>query len=109
VLQVASPDRCCSTRKTPPYHPGLRACLSVFVTLVVVVLIQWANLVFLNKAQERKRVRNGKKAKMVDHSMQDRYHSLEEDNVEEQVQDRLGDNAFLDLTDRENDEFVYIY
>ncbi|KAK9326814.1 major facilitator superfamily domain-containing protein [Lipomyces starkeyi] len=96
-------------KDAPSYHPGLRACLGVFVTLVVVVLMQWANLVFLNKAQERKRVRNGKKAKMVDHSMQDRYHSLEKGNVEEQVQDLLVNNALLDLTDRENDEFVYIY
>ncbi|KAJ8104199.1 hypothetical protein POJ06DRAFT_279694 [Lipomyces tetrasporus] len=87
--------------------PGLRACLGMFIALVAVVLIELANLVFLNKLQERKRVKNGKQAKMVDPSMQDHYHSLEEENVE--AQNRLGDNAFLDLTDRENDEFVYIY
>ncbi|KAK9312137.1 major facilitator superfamily domain-containing protein [Lipomyces starkeyi] len=94
-------------KDAPTYHPGLRACLGIFIALVAVVLIQLANLVFLNKLQERKRVKNGKQAKMVDHSMQDQYHSLEEENVE--AQNRLGDNAFLDLTDRENDEFVYIY
>ncbi|KAJ8097236.1 major facilitator superfamily domain-containing protein [Lipomyces tetrasporus] len=96
-------------RDAPAYHPGLRGCLGIFAALVAVVLIQWANLVVLNKMQERKRVRNGKQAKMVDHSMQDRYQSVEDENVEEQEQNRLGDNAFLDLTDRENDEFVYIY
>ncbi|KAK9351013.1 major facilitator superfamily domain-containing protein [Lipomyces doorenjongii] len=96
-------------KDAPTYHPGLRACVGIFVALVAVVLIQWANLVFLNKVQERKRLRNGKKAKVIDHSMQDHYHSLDKENVEEQAQNRLGDNAFLDLTDRENDEFVYIY
>ncbi|KAJ8098478.1 major facilitator superfamily domain-containing protein [Lipomyces tetrasporus] len=96
-------------KDAPAYQPGLRACLGIFIALVAVVFIQWADLVVLNKMQERRRVRNGKKAKMVDHSMQDRYHSLEEENVEEQAQNRLGENAFLDLTDRENDEFVYIY
>ncbi|KAK9349745.1 major facilitator superfamily domain-containing protein [Lipomyces doorenjongii] len=96
-------------KDAPAYHPGLRACLGIFIALVAVVLIQLANLVFLNKMQERKRVRNGKKAKMVDHSMQNHYDSIDKENVEEEAQNRLGDNAFLDMTDRENDEFVYIY
>jgi predicted MFS family arabinose efflux permease len=95
----------------PAYHPGLRACLGIFATLAAVVIIQWANLWFLNKQQARRRVRNGKRADIVDHSMQNHYHGMQEDNLEdaglETVQ--VGDNAFQDLTDRENDEFVYIY
>ncbi|OAA69682.1 major facilitator superfamily transporter [Cordyceps fumosorosea ARSEF 2679] len=98
----------------PAYKPGLRACLGIFVTLVVVILIQWANLIMLNKLQEKKRVRNGKEAKVVDHSMQEHYHDIQSDNEvvsgEEGIpEQRLGQNAFKDLTDRENDEFVYIY
>lgn len=113
-------------KDAPAYHPGLRACLGIFVALVAIILFQWANLLFLNKLQERMRVRNGKPAKMVDHSMQDRYHDFEEDNadaiietgtaeqhtaaaVEGEMHERVGQQAFLDLTDRENDEFVYIY
>lgn len=95
----------------PEYKPGLRACLGIFIALVVVILMQWANLVVLNKLQEKKRVRNGKAAKVVDHSMQDKYHGVEEGNEQhvESGGDRIGQNAFLDLTDRKNDEFVYIY
>ncbi|KAK9247051.1 hypothetical protein V1506DRAFT_533391, partial [Lipomyces tetrasporus] len=78
-------------KDAPTYHPGLRACLGIFIALVAVVLIELANLVFLNKLQERKRVKNGKQAKMVDPSMQEHYHPLEEENVE--AQNRLGDNA----------------
>ncbi|OAA78450.1 Major facilitator superfamily domain, general substrate transporter [Akanthomyces lecanii RCEF 1005] len=98
----------------PEYKPGLRACLGIFVALVAVIFIQWANLVMLNKLQEKKRVRNGKEAKVVDHSMQQHYHDIHSDNEnaggEAGTSDqRLGQNAFKDLTDRENDEFVYIY
>lgn len=96
----------------PEYIPGLRACLAIFATLVAVILIQWANLIFLNKLQERKRVRNGKPAKMVDHSMQSHYQDIEEFNNsdgEQGANQTVGEQAFLDLTDRENDEFVYIY
>nr|ADG21977.1 major facilitator superfamily transporter [Cordyceps tenuipes]ADG21980.1 major facilitator superfamily transporter [Cordyceps tenuipes] len=98
----------------PEYKPGLRACLGIFVTLVAVILIQWANLIMLNKLQEKKRVQNGKEAKVVDHSMQEHYHDIESENEaigseEGMPEQRLGQNAFKDLTDRENDEFVYIY
>ncbi|KAL6810271.1 putative MFS transporter [Trichoderma sp. SZMC 28015] len=111
-------------KDAPAYKPGLRACLAIFVALVAVVAIQWANLIVLNKLQEKKRVRNGKKAKVVDHSMDSTYQTMDERNtVEEAViaeentagtvefagEARLGEQAFLDLTDRQNDEFVYIY
>jgi hypothetical protein len=70
-------------------------------------LIQWADLVLLNKLQEKKRVRNGKPAKMVDRSMEDHYHGAGGD--EEDMQEEMGNNGLLDVTDRNNDEFVYIY
>ncbi|CAG8024419.1 unnamed protein product [Penicillium salamii] len=95
----------------PSYHPGLRACLGIFSTLAAVVLLQWVNLWFLNKQQAHLRVRNGKRAEIVDHSMQTHYHEMQENNLEDAGGDAVpvGDNAFQDLTDRENDEFVYIY
>ncbi|KAJ5572385.1 hypothetical protein N7535_006045 [Penicillium sp. DV-2018c] len=96
----------------PAYRPGLRACLGIFSALAAVVLIQWANLFVLNKQQARLRVRNGKKAEIVDHSMQNHYHGMEKENLEEAPGHEtapVGDNAFQDLTDRQNDEFVYIY
>jgi predicted MFS family arabinose efflux permease len=95
-------------KDAPAYHPGLRAVLAIFVSLVAVVIIQLANLMLLNKLQQRKRVANGKLAKIHDHSMEDKYHMLDEDN-ETEGGPRLGDQAFLDLTDGKNDEFVYIY
>ncbi|TFB04628.1 hypothetical protein CCMA1212_003982 [Trichoderma ghanense] len=103
-------------RDAPEYKPGLRTCLAVFAALIGVILLQWANLVVLNKVQAKTRVRNGKKAVVIDRSMQEHYHSArQEDGVLQDAEsadatdDHTGQNAFLDLTDRKNDEFVYIY
>jgi hypothetical protein len=44
--------------------------------------------------------------------MEDRYVDFVEGNVTEEdgrEGQGLGEKAFLDLTDRENDEFVYVY
>lgn len=98
-----------SEKDAPSYHPGLRACLGIFAALVAVVLIQWGNLIVLNRMQESRRVRNGKPAKMVDRSMMDQYQEAGDQEDREGGEQQIGDNAFLDLTDRENDEFVYIY
>ncbi|KAI6809032.1 MFS general substrate transporter [Hortaea werneckii] len=106
----------------PEYLPGLRAVLGIFVALAACAILQAANLVFLNKLQARKRVKAGKPAKIVDHSMESRYHDVDEQpdlavgmaegdaDVEDRVGEvRLGQHAFEDLTDRQNDEFIYVY
>jgi hypothetical protein len=89
-----------SASDAPTYHPGLRAVLAIFIALAVVILLQLANLMFLNRLQRRKRVTNGKLAVMRDVSMEDEYVGIDGE--------RVGVHAF-DLTDGRNDEFVYIY
>lgn len=98
-----------ATKDAPSYHPGLRSVLAIFCTLVAVVGIQFANLMVLNKLQAKKRVANGKRAVIHDHSMEEAYHAMQEDNEMGDDGVRLGENAFMDLTDRKNDEFTYIY
>lgn len=101
-----------SAKDAPDYHPGLRACLGIFSAMVAIVLVQWANLWFLNKQQARRRVRNGKSAQIVDHSMQSNFHGIEETGEEAEMGHQVahaGAHMAEDLTDRENDEFVYIY
>ncbi|RCI12624.1 hypothetical protein L249_0167 [Ophiocordyceps polyrhachis-furcata BCC 54312] len=88
-------------KDAPAYKPGLRACLAIFVALVLVLLLQWTNLVMLNKKQETKRLRNGKSARLVDYSMQQRFEHVEIRTRE--------DVSRSNLTDGENDEFIYIY
>ncbi|KAL4938813.1 hypothetical protein BDV06DRAFT_231521 [Aspergillus oleicola] len=94
----------------PAYLPGLRACLGIFSALVAVVLLQVGVLFYLNKSQERRREANGKPRKMVDLSMQNRFYQDDEGVLENGDEgEQTGNHAFLDMTDRENDEFVYIY
>ncbi|KAL4924176.1 putative MFS transporter [Aspergillus undulatus] len=94
----------------PSYIPGLRACLGIFAALVAVVLLQVVVLFFLNKSQGRRRVANGKPRKVVDLSMQNHFHQEEDAEPEHGADsEQTGNHAFMDLTDRENDEFVYIY
>ena len=111
-----------SADDAPEYLPGLRAILGFFIAMAGVTVIQAANLAFLNKLQERKRVRNGKPAKIQDTSMDHEYRGYDDapDNASsnailedgpqeaEREHHRLGENAFYDITDRENDEFIYV-
>lgn len=95
-----------SADDAPQYRKGLRSVLGITVAFAVLVIMQVWVLKFLNKRQERKRVANGKQAKIHDHSMEERYVAITVGNEEE---GRVGSNAFKDLTDRQNDEFTYIY
>ncbi|KAL4778504.1 major facilitator superfamily domain-containing protein [Aspergillus varians] len=97
-------------KDAPAYLPGLRACLGIFSSLLFAIFIQWGILFYLNKSQERRRIANGKPGKMIDRSMQTHFHQENEVEAENGGEpEQIGNNAFRDLTDRENDEFVYIY
>ena len=104
-----------NSKDAPNYFPGLRVVLGFFVATAVCAVLQAFNLAFLNKLQERRRVANGKPAKIIDTSMSNTYKDLTaaespsggvtEDGAADQ---RIGEHAFEDLTDRQNDEFVYV-
>lgn len=93
-----------SADQAPEYRPGIAGVLGVFIAMIICVLLQLCILVFLNKQQGKKRVRNGKSAVIVDLSMKT------EVNADGKTQEpMLGDPVVSDVTDRKNDEFVYIY
>ncbi|GAD99523.1 conserved hypothetical protein [Paecilomyces variotii No. 5] len=98
----------------PEYLPGLRSDLAISVAFVAVVLIQLANLMFLNKLQARKRVANGKSAVIHDRSMDKHFTSSnnpgdEDGQAKPGAEAGVNDDSLLDRTDRQNDEFMYIY
>ncbi|GAW13526.1 hypothetical protein ANO14919_029120 [Xylariales sp. No.14919] len=102
-----------NSKDAPNYFPGLRVVLGFFVATAACTILQAVNLAFLNKMQERRRVQNGKPAKIKDTSMSNTYQDLTADEPldgaeDAQDQSRIGQNAFSDMTDRENDEFVYV-
>lgn len=95
-----------NSKDAPYYHSGLTKTMAITGAMIGIVCLQIANLVFLNRLQERRRVQNGKPAKIHDLSMEHRYVSNNQDG-EEDIQ--LGENALMDLTDWKNDEFVFVY
>ncbi|KAK1773495.1 major facilitator superfamily domain-containing protein [Copromyces sp. CBS 386.78] len=100
------------TADAPAYTPGLKATLGVYSMMAAVVLLQLANLVLLNKMQEKKRVANGKPAKLHDASMEKKFNAAAAAAAAQGQEGQGGDigsRAFLDLTDRQNDEFIYVY
>jgi hypothetical protein len=96
-----------NSNEAPLYHRGLTAVLAVFLSFIACVFLQFGNLYILNGLQAKKRVRNGKSAVLRDLSMAHTFENFDVTDSEGTV--RLGEHAFEDLTDVQNDEFVYIY
>lgn len=88
----------------PRYDLGLKITLGVYIGIFWAVIVQVVNLVLLNRAQERRRINHEKSARLHDSSMEERYVDIIENN-----QYDVGNFAFADLTDKQNDEFVYVY
>ncbi|QKX61386.1 uncharacterized protein TRUGW13939_08534 [Talaromyces rugulosus] len=90
--------------QAPKYLPGIRAVLGIFIALIGAAVIQVVNLMFLNKMHKKKRIANGKSGDIVDHSM-----TKSVETAGKSQQQALQDVVERDLTDQENDEFVYIF
>lgn len=88
----------------PRYDTALKITLGVYIGMFWAVIIQVVNLVLLNRAQEKRRVAHEKPAKLYDHSMGPRYVDVAVKN-----EPYVGSFAFADLTDKQNDEFLYVY
>ncbi|KAH8828273.1 major facilitator superfamily domain-containing protein [Flagelloscypha sp. PMI_526] len=84
----------------PRYLPGLRACLGIFCALFVTIILQYLNLHWLNHKKRQHRVANGKSADVVDKSMSHHFQA---------TGDEAANDIPEDLSDKENDEFVYVY
>ncbi|KAK4446047.1 MFS general substrate transporter [Podospora aff. communis PSN243] len=92
-------------KDAPAYLPGLRATLGVFVGMVVCVVLCAVEVKRLNWEKGRRRVERGGQRVLRDWSMEERYGDIGEGNAG----GVLGSRAFEDLTDGENEEFVYVY
>lgn len=68
-----------------------------------------AYLNFLNKKHEQRRVSMGKSAKIIDHSMAAVGAISKEDEMEDEGTRGADDNAFKDMADIENEDFVYVF
>ncbi|KAJ5084462.1 hypothetical protein NUU61_009041 [Penicillium alfredii] len=97
-----------TTAEAPLYRRGLLSNLAMFCALVFLSLLNMGYLFFLNKQHEKQRVTLGKNAKVVDHSMH-AIGATVADKEDMPVPRMAEDNAFRDLTDWKNEDFVYVY
>ncbi|RHZ61917.1 MFS transporter [Aspergillus thermomutatus] len=96
-----------TTAEAPLYRRGLLSNLAMFCVLVVLCIINLVYLWVLNKKHAQKRVSMGKSATIVDHSMYT-VGAAPVDKEGAPVQHgAMEDNAFKDLTDWQNEDFVY--
>lgn len=92
--------------QAPEYRPGIAGVLGIFFAMIYdcirALLARSPGL--LEQAADEERVRNGKSAVVNDQSMSMRI--VTDGKISEEV---LIELVAQDLTDRENDEFVYIH
>ncbi|KAJ6183699.1 hypothetical protein N7519_005000 [Penicillium mononematosum] len=97
-----------TTNEAPLYRRGLLSNLAMFCVLIGLTGANIAYMYFLNKKHEKKRVALGKDAKIVDQSMQT-IQAVSGDAKEDLPQQAADDNSWKDLTDLQNEDFVYVF
>ncbi|KAJ6079796.1 hypothetical protein N7467_009549 [Penicillium canescens] len=96
-----------TTNEAPLYRRGLLSNLALFCVLILLTGANMAYLHFLNKKHEQRRVAVGKSAKVVDQSMQ--AVQVASDDKEDLPAQQMVDNSWKDLTDWQNEDFVYVF
>jgi len=89
--------------------------LAVLCIMFVVVILQTFYLIYLNKRNAQRRLASGKTGAHVDYSLENsgnwakmRADAAAAAGVEDGVKDaRVNENAFADLTDLKNEDFIY--
>ncbi|CAI7641212.1 unnamed protein product [Penicillium pancosmium] len=103
-----------SPSQAPEYRPGLIANLIMFVVVAIFAILMDLYLVFLNKKHSRQREALGKSAVIVDESMMTKHKietnkAVELEDVNEIRDQSVTDNGFSDMTDLQNEDFIYVY
>ncbi|CAI7619537.1 hypothetical protein N7533_004460 [Penicillium manginii] len=103
-----------SPSQAPEYRPGLIANLIMFVVVAIFAILMDLYLVFLNKRHSRQREALGKSAVVVDESMMTKHKietnkAVELEDINESPDLSVADNGFSDMTDLQNEDFIYVY
>ncbi|SPN96635.1 related to permease of the major facilitator superfamily [Cephalotrichum gorgonifer] len=93
----------------PYYKRGIRANLALFVVLAALIASGMLLIKMLNRSQAAKRKAMGKTENLKDLSMADKKTMENHDQALNQGDEDVGDKAFEDITDRENEDFIYVY
>ncbi|KAI1385548.1 MFS general substrate transporter [Hypoxylon trugodes] len=103
--------------EAPGYSRGLRSNLALYVAIIVLSGLTTAYLRLLNAGHAKRRVAMGKSAIIVDTSLDSAKEVAAREEINaataeatggEEVE-RPGERAFENLTDLQNEEFVFVY
>ncbi len=95
--------------EAPRYTRGLRANLALFVLIMVLVVIGFLYIKFLNVKHSKMREAVGKSAHIIDLSMETSKEAKDAGEALNDDQGGVGDKAFDDVTDLKNEDFIYVY
>ncbi|KAL2417632.1 putative transporter [Exophiala dermatitidis] len=102
-----------STDQAPLYRSGLISNLVMFVLVAVLAIVIWLYLLLLNRRHARRRAELGKAADKIDESMvgKEKIGATKAVELEEAHQAGVASNAngFTDMTDLQNEYFVFVY
>lgn len=102
-----------STDQAPLYRSGLISNLVMFVLVAVLAIVIWLYLLLLNRRHARRRAELGKAADKIDESMvgKEKIGATKAVELEEAHQAGVASNAngFTDMTDLQNEDFVFVY
>jgi len=90
-----------TTDDKPYYHRGLIADLICWILLAILTLVTATFLAFRNRQHAARRERLGKSANVVDVS-------LEKHSATHSEYAARNDQSFLDLTDSQNEDFIFV-
>ncbi|KAH7323052.1 major facilitator superfamily domain-containing protein [Stachybotrys elegans] len=102
--------------EAPEYSRGLQWNLVLYCAIIVLVGVTSSYLAYLNREHSQRRVKAGKDAVIVDYSL---YSAEEADRLRRThavdraesaaTNEETGAHAFEDLTDLQNNEFIFVF
>ncbi|KAI1109880.1 MFS general substrate transporter [Nemania sp. NC0429] len=100
-------------KDAPLYRPGLIASLVQFAFVGALGLLIPVYLMYLNKRHAAKRVQLGKRADLQDKSMMTKKDQQQPEDEEAEQKEHItsveDDNGLQDLSDLQNEDFIYVY
>lgn len=96
--------------EAPHYSRGLRSNLALFIAIIVLVGLGAVWIRILNRRHAATRERLGKSANVIDLSMESkRQAAAHEGAADDGPATVAGDKGFDDVTDLNNEDFIFLY
>lgn len=93
----------------PRYTRGLRVSLALFIVLAALIVLGILLIRILNIRQAKRRIALNKSENMTDQSMVGHSKKDASSKALCRTEENVGEHAFEDVTDLNNEDFIYVY